>query len=429
MNTEQINCDVAVIGAGPAGTTVAAYLAKANLNVKVYERDTFPRFRIGESLLPLNLPIFEELGIASQIDKKFIRKYGATFIDRHGAQSVRYPFSEGRNKSYPFSYQVERGEFDLLLANNAQKLGAEIYFGHKVISVAPQDERSRNIQVQSGTRKETIKCRFIVDASGHSGVLGSRLKLKIKSPLQHRSAFFAHFTNVQRDAGELGGDIRIVPLKFGWFWVIPFKGEATSVGVVVNDRFLKENRGSHAKLFWEAVAQTPYLKRILQDSDEKFPIRSVGNYSYGMSSYTGDGYILIGDSNAFLDPVFSSGVFLAMKGAQLGAKAVTECFEKTDFSEKSLRRYEKKMRDSQKMFLDMINGWYRPEFLDLFFTARNIFGVRKAIVTMLAADIFNNRYRWYLKLHIAFINFLSKVHKRGLRQRAGGRSLIQKLPV
>jgi flavin-dependent dehydrogenase len=426
---ENLDTDVAIIGGGPAGSTTANYLAKAGINVHLFERENFPRFRIGESLLPLNMEIFNELGLVELMDQRFIRKYAALFIDKYGVRRTRFRFSESHNKKYPFAYQVERSKFDNLLIDNARQHGAHIHLGVTVNAVLFDNGKATGIRVNRDGQSMQISCRMVVDASGHRGLIGQQLGLREKSVLATRAAFFSHFENVQRPQGEHAGDIQIVPLRYGWFWIIPFKGNTTSIGVVVNDGFLREHKGDSETRLQHAIADSSYVTDLLAGARMKFPVRSIGNYSYGMKHFAGDGYVMVGDANAFLDPVFSSGVFLAMKAGQIAAHTITRCHHKNDFARSNFNHYEREMRVAQKVFLRIINGWYNPAFLDLFFTERNIFGIRKALITALAADVFNPRYLWSLKLRIELMHALAKLHAFALRRRKGRRSLIQQIPV
>lgn len=431
---EQIDSDVVVVGAGPGGSTAASYLARAGKKVIVFEREKFPRFHIGESLLPHNIPILKELGLMDEMEKRFIRKFGARFSDRSGVRSVRYPFTEAISNKYPYAFEVERSEFDQMLSQNAEKLGAELRMEWSVDKVLFENDKAVGVEASSKEtgEKVIVKSSVVVDASGQSILLGKRLGFKEKSALRTRASFFTHFENAERDSGDAEGDIQVIAYRYGWFWMIPFKGNITSVGVVVNETFLAEReKGDDMDAsLWRAINETPYVKNRLKDAVQKWPAKSIGNYSYGMSRYAGDGYVMVGDAGAFLDPVFSSGVFLAMKSAQMAATSILDCFQKNDFTARQFKGYESSLRGSQKIFFRFITGWYRPEFLDLFFMPKNILGVRKAIVTVLAADVFNPRYLWKLKLKISFMFLFAFVNKLRCKLfRKGSRSLIQQQPI
>lgn len=426
--------DVVVIGGGPGGTAAATYLARAGLQVLLFERERFPRFRIGESLLPLNMPILEELGLAEEMDKRFIRKYAAHFSDRNGVRRSRYPFATAINKRYPYAYEVERDEFDQMLLDNALRAGIEARMEWTVREILFEGERAVGVVAVANDSGETltVRCRMIVDASGHSRLLGKHLGLRRKSPLKTRASFFSHFEGARREPGEREGDIQIVAWQYGWFWMIPFKGDTTSVGAVVNEEFLalRQKGESPDASLWRAIQQSPFVAGRLEGARQKWPARSIANYSYAMERYTGDGWAVVGDAGAFLDPVFSSGVFLTMKSAEILSKEIIRSFEAGDFSAARFADYEKRVRASQQIFLRFINGWYDPAFLDLFFYPRNTLGLRTAIVTVLAADLFNPSYLWSLKLRIAMMFVFARIHRWRIKLfRRGGRSLVQQLPV
>ncbi len=454
--TTDIEADVAIIGAGPAGSALATYLAREGKKVIIFERETFPRFRIGESLLPLNMQLFRELGVEAEMEKRFIRKYAANFSDRWGARQSRYPFANAFNTAYPYCYQVERAELDQMLLDNAVKNGAQVYMSWTVREVLYEGEQAVGVRAvaNDGNGSITMRCRVVADCSGRAAFVGSRQRLKQEVTFDTRTAFFSHFEGVARDPGERAGDIQIVAFPHGWFWMIPFKGNTTSVGMVVTDGYLKlrnqiaagrpGERGRHDEsnaavagheetindaFLWKTIEDTAFVAERMQGARQKFPARSIANFSYIMDRYAGDGYVMIGDAGAFLDPVFSSGVFLTMKSAQLAARDILRAFRENDFSARQFADYEKRIRGAQKIFLKFIKGWYDPAFLDLFFYPQNIFGLKSAITTMLAADLYDPRTLWKLKLRMWMMFVFAGLHRRHMRWTRGGRSLVQQMPV
>lgn len=451
-----LDYDVAIVGAGPAGSALATYLARDGKRVAVFERERFPRFRIGESLLPLNLALFRELGVEEELEKRFIRKYAANFVDKDGVRQCRFPFAQAFNKGYPYCYQVERAELDQVLVDNAAKHGATIYMGYTVRELVREGSATVGLVATANDGDETInvRCKVVADCSGRAAFAGSRAALKRDVQLETRTAFFSHFEGVARDAGDKEGDIQIVAFEHGWFWMIPFKGNTTSVGMVVTDSYLATRqqlelakpgaRGQHDesneavagaasdandRFLHKTIADTPYVRDRMKGATQKFPARAIGNFSYVMDRYAGDGYVMVGDAGAFLDPVFSSGVFLTMKAAQLVAEDLRVAFAKGDFSQKSFARYEKRIRGAQAVFLKFIKGWYDPAFVDLFFVPKNILGLRTAITSVLAADLFDARHLWQLKLRVRLLFLLAELHRYSLKKKHGGRSLIQRMAV
>ena len=453
-----LDADVAIIGAGPAGSALATYLARAGKKVVIFEREPFPRFRIGESLLPLNMQLFRELGVEAQMEKRFIRKYAANFSDRWGARQARYPFANAFNRDYPYCYQVERSELDQMLLENAEKNGAQVYMAWTVREVLYEGSVAVGVRAEAndGSSAVTVRCKVVADCSGRAAFVGSRQQIKKEITFDTRTAFFAHFDNVARESGEREGDIQIVAFQHGWFWMIPFKGNTTSVGMVVTDGYLKLRNqiaagrpaergiGGHDEstaavagreetindaFLWKTIEDTAYVAERMRDARQKFPVRSIANFSYIMDRYAGDGYVLVGDAGAFLDPVFSSGVFLTMKSAQLVSRDILRAFGENDFRAHQFADYEKRIRGAQKIFFKFIKGWYDPAFLDLFFYPRNIFGLKAAITTMLAADLYDPRTLRRLRLRMWLMFFFAGLHRLRLRVSRRGRSYVQQQQV
>jgi len=453
-----IEADVAIIGAGPAGSALGTYLAREGKKVIVFERELFPRFRIGESLLPLNMQLFRELGVEEEMEKRFIRKYAANFCDRWGRRQNRYPFANAFNESYPYCYQVERAELDQLLLDNAEKNGAQVYMAWTVREVLYEGGTAVGVRAEAndGSGSVTVRCKVVADCSGRAAFVGSRQRLKKEMTLNTRTAFFSHFDNVARETGEREGDIQIVAFPHGWFWMIPFKGNTTSVGMVVTDNYLKirnqiaagrpgeRGPGKHDEsneavagreqtvndaFLHKTIEDTAYVAERMKGAHQKFPARSIANFSYIMDRYAGDGYVMVGDAGAFLDPVFSSGVFLTMKSAQLVAHDILRAFRENDFTAHQFADYEKRIRSAQKIFYQFIKRWYDPAFLDLFFYPRDIFGLKSAITTMLAADLYDPSSLRKLRLRMWLMFLFAAVHRLHMRLVRGGRSLVQQMPV
>lgn len=455
--SREIIADVAIIGAGPAGSALATYMARDGRKVVIFEREKFPRFRIGESLLPLNMQLFRDLGVDdAELDRRFVRKYAANFCDHNGEKMNRYPFAAAMNKNYPYCYQVERAELDQLLLDHAEKKGAQVFMDWTVREVLMEGGRAVGLVAKSNVTGEqvTVKSKVVADCSGRAAFFGHRRKLKQDVNLETRTAFFAHFTGCARDPGDKEGDIQIVAFPHGWFWMIPFKGDTTSVGMVVTDSYLKqrnqmaagkpEARGKHDEsndavagfedtlndaFLWKTIEDTPYVKKRMLDAKQKFPARSIPNFSYVMDRYAGDGIVMVGDAGAFLDPVFSSGVFLTMKSAQLVAEDLREAFRMNDFSAARFARYEERIRGAQKIFLKFIKGWYDPAFLDLFFFPRNVLGLKTAITSVLAADLFDPNHLWSLKLRIQLLFAIAEVHRVHMKRSNAGKSMVQGMTV
>ncbi|MCK7498088.1 MAG: tryptophan 7-halogenase [Comamonadaceae bacterium] len=347
-----------------------------------------------------------------------------------------------------------------MLLDNARQAGATVYQPWAVREVLFEGERAVGVQAAAvdGSGELTVRCPMVVDASGRSAFLGARLGFKRDVSLTSRTAFYSHFDGVFRDPGEEAGDIQVVSFPHGWFWMIPFKNGNTSVGMVVTDDYLRQRgkiaaaaaaagklrTGGHDgsdeavagkadaandAFLWHTIENIPFVAERMKGAKQKFPARSIANFSYVMERYAGPGYVMLGDAGAFLDPVFSSGVFLTMKSAQVASRAVLKSFETRDFSGRHLVAYEKRIRGAQKIFFRFIRGWYDPAFLDLFFYSSNFMGLKTAITSVLAADLFDARHLWNLKLRINLLFALANLHRLRVRMLRRGRLHVQQLPV
>ncbi|MFY9685486.1 MAG: NAD(P)/FAD-dependent oxidoreductase, partial [Pseudolabrys sp.] len=340
-------CDVLVVGGGPAGSTIASLLAQQQKHVAVLEKERFPRFHIGESLLPLNLPLFERLGVADEVRRIGVYKPGAELVsDAHEAAGT-FRFSDNPYLSVGHSYHVRRAEFDKLLLDNSRRLGAEVREQVRVTDVALNEgQRPRVTAVdRDGTRSEWCP-HFLVDATGRDTLLSGQLGLKRIDKRNNTAAVFGHFRNVPRRPGDKAGMITVYLFDHGWFWMIPLPDNIMSVGVVGTRAFFKAKSGDIDVLFAHAVAATPSLAAHMADAEPLGPLTACADYSYDSHSYVGENHILVGDAAAFIDPLFSSGVMMAMSSAAFAATAVEGLLEGKKPRERIVRDYEDKMRVS-----------------------------------------------------------------------------------
>ena len=302
-------CDVLVIGGGPAGATVGSLLAQKGHKVVVLEKAHHPRFHIGESLLPANLPLLEKLGVAEAVKAIGMEKWAAEFVSPwHANTTETFKFGDAWDKSMPFSFQVRRSEFDEILIRNAARLGAEVIEGCRVTSVAfAPDQSCATIEAQhdDGSAQQW-RARFVVDASGRDTVLGKQFEIKRRNPKHNSSAVYAHFTGAIRHAGQDEGNITIFWFDHGWFWFIPLADGSTSIGAVVWPHYLKSRRKPVKDFFLDTIALCPALAGRLAHATMSSEVEATGNFSYACERTHGPNYLLIGDAFAFIDPVFSS---------------------------------------------------------------------------------------------------------------------------
>ena len=382
-------CEVLVVGGGPAGSTIAALLAERGRRVTLVEKDRHPRFHIGESLLPLNLPLFDKLGVREQIERVSMLKYGVEFVSPYHRKTVSYDFSQAWDKTLPYSYQVRRSEFDHLLLKNAAAKGAEIVEGVRVTEVAFPLEGGVAATARTedgGERRWTAE--FLVDASGRDTLLAGQLGLKQRNRKHGSAAIFGHFTGARRLPGKAEGNISIVWFDHGWFWFIPLADGVTSVGAVGPPAYFKSRTGDLDEFLMRTIALSPEISDRLKEARLVAPAVGTGNYSYSAERLTGRNFILVGDAFAFVDPVFSTGVYLAMTSAFRGADTVEACLKAPERASEALWRYERDTRRGISAFTWYIYRIRKPAFRNLFMSPRNYFRIQDAVLSLLAGDVF-----------------------------------------
>jgi flavin-dependent dehydrogenase len=389
-------CDVLVIGGGPAGSTAATLLAEKGYRVTLLEKAHHPRFHIGESLLPANLPLFEKLGVRAEVEAIGMRKWGAEFISPWHDHQQTFEFANAWDKSMPSAYQVRRSEFDEILIRNASRKGATVIEGCRVrdVEFLPDSAGAIVRAEHDDSRSETWQCRFLVDASGRDTFLGNRLKAKQRNPKHNSSALYGHFKGAQRHAGKMEGHISLFWFEHGWFWFIPLADGTTSVGVVVWPHYLKTRQKPVREFFLEQIALCPVLAMRLKDAELISDVEATGNFSYSCDHSHGDRYLLLGDAYAFVDPVFSSGVMLAMKSAFEGADAIDTCLRQPEKAAMALKQFDKVVKHGPKEFSWFIYRVTNPTMRELFMAPRNVFRVQEALLSVLAGDIYGKTPIW-----------------------------------
>jgi flavin-dependent dehydrogenase len=385
---DPIDCDVLVIGGGPAGSTIAALLTERGKSVTLIDKDKHPRFHIGESLLPFNLPLFERLGVGDQIKKIGMPKFGIEFVSPDRDKPNLLEFGEGWRKEMDLAYQVRRSEFDHILLRNAEAKGAKVIEETRVneVEFLPDGGAVATAVANDGSIG-SVRARFVVDATGRDTFLANRMKLKQRNRRHESAAIYGHFTGAERLAGREEGNISIFWFAKGWFWFIPLVDGTTSVGAVCKPEHLK-NRGSDLNsYFQELIDSCPVLASRLSKAEMVGPATATGNYSYQTEKHSGDGFILIGDASAFIDPVFSTGVYLAMKSAFAGADAVVACLDHPKQAQQALAQFEREVRKGLGSFTWFIYRMTSPTIRNLFMASRAPFQMKEAVLTLLAGDV------------------------------------------
>ena len=385
------DCDVLVIGGGPAGSTVAALLAERGYRVTLLEKAHHPRFHIGESLLPANLPLLEKLGVADAVKAIGMEKWGAEFISPWHDHKQTFEFADAMNKSMPMAYQVRRAEFDEILIRNASRKNARVVEGCLVQNVNfLADDAGALVQARHKDGSiETVYTRFVLDASGRDTFLGNRFKAKQRNRQHNSAAIYAHYSGAGHNSGKAEGNITIFWFEHGWFWFIPLTNGASSVGAVVWPYYLKtRNNKSLEQFLHETIAMCAPLKERLHHACLASPVAATGNFSYVCDRTHGRNYLLLGDAYTFIDPVFSSGVMLAMQSAFVGADAVDTCLRHPQQAAAALKKFDNTMRVGPKAFSWFIYRVTNPTLRNMFMGPRNIFRVKEALLSVLAGDVY-----------------------------------------
>jgi flavin-dependent dehydrogenase len=383
------DCDVLVVGGGPSGSTIAALLAERGERVTVVEKDRHPRFHIGESLLPLNLPLLNRLGIRDQVDRIGMLKYGAEFVSPYHKRRITFDFANALRKDHPYAYQVRRSEFDHILLKNAAAKGANVVEGCRISDVefpADGSVRARGIDDQGQSR--SWRAKFFVDASGRDTFLANRFKIKQRSGKHNSAAMFGHFTGARRPTGKAEGNISIFWFDHGWFWFIPLADGATSIGAVCRPDYIKARKSDLTTFFMETIASCPEIAETLKDATLASSVTATGNYSYQCEKMAGRNYILLGDAFAFVDPLFSTGVYLAMNSAFLGADVVSASLHAPDEMAAAVKRFDAAVRHALRLFSWYVHRSTSPVMRNLLMNPGNLFRVQEAILSMLSGDVF-----------------------------------------
>ena len=375
-----------VIGGGPAGSVAAARLRQLGEPVTVLEKEDFPRFRLGESLLPQTLHILDALGVLDEARARFIVKNGAQFHDDALGKSTRFGFDGAFDHRFTHAFQVPRDEFDALLLSRATELGADVRHGWTVKRAHMDGERVAGVVALAPDGQEhTLAARFVIDASGRDALFAHHAQSTQRHDGLENTAIYTHVRGMTREEGERAGDVHIVLFGGGWHWVIPFADGRTSVGAVVTRAWMKDHAGvALPALFAAAVDESPAMTRLMAGAEALWPPRAAADFSYRVARSFGDGWVTVGDAGGFIDPLFSTGVHIAMWGAYEAVPAILNG---------ELPAWDTRVRAGVAMFLTAVRGFYTGALQPYIFTDKPRTYLRRAITSMLSGDVFNDE-RW-----------------------------------
>ncbi len=386
--------DILIIGGGPAGSTFGNLAAQQGWQVTLFEKDSHPRFHIGESLLPMTMPIVERLGLREELEEIGVRKLGADFTTfRAGAYHHTYPFARALGDSPDHAFQVRRSEFDQMLFEGSRRAGVDAREQMTVTRVDRLESGDHRVTVVDADGQESVwKTRFLVDASGRDTFVSGKNNWKHRNPRHASAAVFAHYRGVKRRADEREGDISIYWFEHGWVWMIPLRNDIMSIGAVCDPEYIKSRSGSLDDFLLKTVNSMVGVRSRIRDAEQDRPAQATGNYSYLSNRMMGDGFLMIGDAFAFVDPVFSSGVHLAMSSAERGIDVARTWLDGDARAYKrACRNYERITRRGLETFAWFIYRFRTPTMSYLFSNPKNWFRLIEGVVSMLAGDVFTNR--------------------------------------
>ena len=422
--TAQHDFDVIVIGGGPGGSSAAGFLAGRGLRVALFEREVFPRFHVGESLMPATMLLLDQLGVREKVEKAgFQVKYGAAFIDEATDLATTFYFLPGM--PWPqYTFQVPRADFDAILLEHARSLGVHV---HQPATVEAMEVDPKGVTVTAFADKIRTKIRaaMLVDASGRASFVathggGERKRI----PNLGKIAMFSHFRGAERMHGIEEGNIRIYIREDGWFWFIPLANDITSVGAVVHARTAKAWTGTIDELYTDMLGRSKHMPRLLARAERILPVHTEANFAYENTPVVSDRVVAVGDAVQFVDPIFSGGVYIALRTGQLAADSIAEAFRTGRFGAREFAGYERRVRQGVKPLFKFIHKYYEPAFLDMFMHPQDKFGVYEGVLNVLSGG---NWVRTPLRVRFALAVFFAAARVKTWIWRRSGRTVESRL--
>ena len=381
------------MGGGPAGSTVAALIAEQGFRVGLLEREKSPPFKVGESLVPYTYGTFERLGIVERLKKsRFQRKHSVQFFSGSGRGSAPFYFSETDPHERSTTWQVRRSEFDALLLENAVERGVQLRQAVQVQDILFDGERACGVRAQAADGPAVeIPARVVVDATGRSALIARKLGLKVAEPHLRKVSIFSHFRGAARDPGIDEGATLIMHTRNrdSWFWYIPLADDLVSVGVVGDLETLMRQPGAAQARFEEEIRNCPALEERLADAEQVIPVRVVQDFSYCAERIAGDGWVLVGDAFAFLDPIYSTGVLLALKSGELAADTIGRCLREDDLSGAALGSFAEEFLAGVRAFRKLVYAFYDRRFNFADFLRAHP-ECRQGVIDILSGNVFGS---------------------------------------
>jgi len=385
--------DVVVIGGGPAGATASTLLAQQGVRVQLFEREHFPRFHIGESLIPETYWVLKRLNMLPKMQQsRFVKKYSVQFVNANGKLSAPFYFWDNKPHECSQTWQVVRSEFDKMMLDNAREHGVDVHEGVRVVDVLMEDERAVGVRIRpkDGPDHE-VRAKVVVDASGQNGLIQNKRRLRVWDPVLNKGAIWTYWQGAYRDTGRDEGATMVLQTadRQGWFWYIPLHDDIISIGVVSPFDTLFKGRGPYAQTYEEEVERCPAVKERVASATRVTGYFATKDYSYRSNQVSGDGWVLIGDAFAFLDPLYSSGVLLALRSGEMAADAIVEGFAKGDTSAAQLGQWGPVFNEGVDRMRRLVCEYYDGFSFGKFVNAYP--HLRGTVTDLLIGDLFEDK--------------------------------------